>query len=180
MFGLSSTDERPAESISSASINQLKRLMVVYQSRSSAELTTVHWHTACLYVANAVIRQSGDANRRRSYLYRCLEGYKALYPRYAASVSISKGLLSMAVSNDLMTSQEAFAYLSQLLAKKEYQSPVAGPTESCFMVDLDLALTDQAAAHIDSLAQRFDDMVMFDNFTHGRADEDGGVSVALP
>jgi hypothetical protein len=180
MFGLSSTDERPAESISSASINQLKRLMVVYQSRSSAELTTVHWHTACLYVANAVIRRAGDANSRRSYLYRCLEGYKALYPRYAASVPISKGLLSMAVSSGLMTSQEAFAYLSQLLAKKEHQSPVAGPTESCFMVDLDLALTDQVAAHIDSLAQRFDDMVMFDNFTHGRADEDGGVSVALP
>lgn len=103
-----------------------------------------------------------------------------LYPKYAVVGPIFKGLLSMAVYNGIITSQEAYEALGQLLAKKQDRSVTVQPTESCFMVDLDLALTDLTSAHVDSLAQRFDDMVMFDNFTHGRTDGDGGVSLSLP
>lgn len=179
-LGLSTSDANPADTISRASISQLKRLMISYQSRSPAELSTVHWHTASLYVANAMIRGHGEYKGRRSYFSRCLESYKMLYPRYAVTIPIFKGLLSMAVSSGIITSQEAYDALGQLLTNKGHHNPVAEPTQSCFMIDLDLALTDMAAAHIDTLAQRFDDMVMFENFTHGRADEDGGVSLALP
>jgi hypothetical protein len=180
-LGLSTADANPAETISRASVTQLKRLMVSYQSRAPTELSTVHWHTASLYVANAMIRGHGEYKGRRSYFSRCLEGYKMLYPRYAVTVPIFKSLLSMAVTHGVISSQEAYDALGQLLARKGgQQSAVAEPTKCCFMIDLDLALTDMGAAHIDSLAQRFDDMVMFENFTHGRADEDGGVSVALP
>jgi hypothetical protein len=181
-LGLSTADGNPVETISRASISQLKRLMVSYQSRSPTDLSTVHWHTACLYVANAMIRGRGQYKGRRSYFSRCLEGYKVLYPQYAVIVPIFKGLLSMGVFNGVITSQEAYDALGQLLAKRGNQhqssSGVVEPTKCCFMIDLDLALTDMTAARVDGLAQRFDDMVMFENFTHGRADEDGGVSVA--
>lgn len=143
----------------------------------------MHWHIACLYVANAMIRGHGQYKGRWSYFSRCLEGYKMLYPRYAVTVPIFKGLLSMAMSNGIITSQEAYDAFGQLLANKgglQHHSSIVEPTECFFVIDLDLALTDVVAAHIDSLAQKFDDMVMFENFTHGRADEDGVVSVALP
>lgn len=183
-LGLSAADANPAEAISRASVSQLKRLMVTYQARTPAEVSTVHWHTACLYVANAMIRGHGEYKGRRSYFSRCLEGYKMLYPRYAVTVPIFKSLLSMAVSHGVITSQEAYDAVGQLLAKSNrgsgQQSSAVEPAEGCFMIDLDLALTDMVAANVDSLSQRFDDMVMFENFTHGRADEDGGVSVALP
>jgi hypothetical protein len=34
------------------------------------------------------------------------------------------------------------------------------PTEACFVVDLDLGLSDAVGSHVDSLAQNFDDMFM--------------------
>lgn len=84
----------------------------------------------------------------------------------------------MAASNNLITTQEAYDIICQLRAKSHGPALIEEPTAACFMIDLDLALTDQDGAHIDRLAQIFDDMVMFESFTHERVDEDGSVTVS--
>lgn len=84
----------------------------------------------------------------------------------------------MAVSNDVMTSQEAGQVIRRFKAKGDGPYPIEEPTETSFMIDLDLALTDQGGAHIDNLARQFDDMVMFDEFiTHDHVDDE---DVAMP
>jgi hypothetical protein len=92
-----------------------------------------------------------------------------------------KGLLAIAVARRLVPPQEAYTMLQQI-RKKQLQvaspSPLTADTSgTCIIIDLDLALTDQESARIDRVAQRFDDMVMFDQFTDNRVDADGGVAI---
>lgn len=176
-LGFVSISERPAEIISTASVSQLKRLLVSYQVHFSTEAPTPFWHTACLHVANAAIRSPETDRSRRPYFYRCLDGYRSLYPRYPVTFTIVKGLLGMAMSTDVISTQEACEGMDQL--KSKGTAKITEPTEACFMIDLELALTDQQGAHIDSLAQRFDDMVMFDEFTYGQINKDDNGIVAV-
>jgi hypothetical protein len=160
-----------------SSVNQLRQIMRTYHERFANDHPSVLWHTACLFIANDAIRsQSSDQQRR--YLLSCsLEGYYSFYPRYPVTLPIVKGLLTMAISSKLLTSQEGIEAIRRLRAKGNEHDQLPEPTVACFMVDLDLALTDQKGAHIDSLAQRFDEMVLFDEFTNDRIDEEGGVTI---
>jgi hypothetical protein len=174
---LNALDGHRFKEIYQSSVNQLRRIMQTYHGRFTTDHPSVLWHTACLYIANDAIRsQSSDQQRR--YLLNCsLEGYYSFYPRYPVTLPIVKGLLAMAISSKLLTSQEGIEAIRQLKAKGNEHEELAEPTVACFMVDLDLALTDQKGAHIDILAERFDEMVLFDEFTHDHVDEEGAVTI---
>lgn len=176
-FGLASHSTFPAQDISTSSINQLRRCITIYQHQFAGRWPAVFWHTGCLFVANHAIRSPEPERVRSRDLQLALNGYKSLYPRYPVTLLVAKGLLTMAAAAHLTTAQEAYEFIRQLRSSGTSAAALDPPIEAFFVVDLDTAVTDQGSADITHLAQRFDDMVMFDEFTHGRLDLDGGLAI---
>lgn len=176
-LGVGSKINSSAAEIYAASVNQMGVLTTVYQLQFSLKSPTVLWHTACLYSANAAIRGPNLEPLRRHYFDTAIEGYASLYPRFPVTIGLVKGLMTMAMADKLISTKEAYELVKRLREKGEDRQLIAEPTAACFMVDLDLAMTDLNGAHIDNLAHDFDEMAMFDEFTHGRADEDVDVAI---
>lgn len=159
---------RSAEAIYSASAAQIHRLVDIHRFESRIVSTSVFWHAALLFSANASIRSAGGPLPTRQWRFlRVMDGYADLHSRYPVMEVIFRGLMTMAVETGLLGSQEAVK-LARRLAEKGARLGSAGeePTEICLVADLEVALVDRAMALVDVLSQRFDEIVMFDDFTH--------------
>ncbi|KFA74943.1 hypothetical protein S40288_10089 [Stachybotrys chartarum IBT 40288] len=152
--------------VAKASVNQLKRLTIIYQSHFQEKASTVLWHTACLYVANAACRDSADDPTRWHFFDIAIQGYTLLAPRFPIVIAIIKALMMIALSTDLITNQEAFRLVDLLQGKdRMHFRYIAEPTKTCVLVDLDMAISDANAAQVDKLAQRFDELALLDELT---------------
>ena len=145
----------------------MHRLVDIHHFRSRTEKTSVFWHTSLLFSANASIRQRGNglATRRRRF-YRAMNGFADLYPRYPVMKDIIRGLMAMAVEAGLLGSPEAVRLARELADNGDSGHVSREPTEACYVLDLEMALLDRSQALVDKLAQRFAEIVMFDEFTH--------------
>lgn len=163
------SSNRTAEAIFAASAMQMHRLVDSHRFHSRISTTNVFWQTALLFSANASIRPFGGSFPARQWrLLRAMDAYADLYPRYPVMQIIYRGLMTMAVEAGLLGSQEAVKLARRLVEKgakfgRDHGSEV---TESGFVADLELALVDRRMALADVLSRRFDEIVMFDDFTH--------------
>ncbi|KAH8662132.1 hypothetical protein BX600DRAFT_312268 [Xylariales sp. PMI_506] len=146
-----------------ASVKQLKHLIVQYRSNYESSLYTILWHTALTYVANAVIVDPEDT-QWRLYFLLCLYGYEALRRPFRISEAIGRGLLTMSLRYRDVNSEDARRILEQL--KDRGLNHVKGDIRATFMGDLGLAMTNPMEAKVESLANDFDDMALFREFTH--------------
>lgn len=121
------------------------------------------WHTALIYVANAVLQDTRDSEWR-SYFLLCIYGYENLRQSYRVAEAIGRGLLSMTLRNGDLTPGEARQILRQL--QERGLSGISGDLRATFMVDLNLAMTDPDKAKVESLAHNFEDMALFQEFTN--------------
>jgi len=158
----SAPDSTP-EAVYVASVNQLKRLILVYMTNFATPSYTFLWHTALLYVANATLR---DAPNRgwREWFQICLAGYENLSASFRVAGTIAQGLLAMAVRNRAMGSAEAGQMAKQLKAK----TAAFGKGEDgrgSLILDLDLAMTNPLDAQMGALAARLKELVLFQEFT---------------
>src|SRR5687768_9493846 len=158
---------RSAEAIYSASAAQIHRLVDIHRFHSRISTSNVFWHTALLFSANAAIRSSGGALLTRQWRFlRAMDGYADLHSRYPVMQTIFRGLMTIAVEAGLLGSREAVKLARKLVENENTQeSTWPAPTKACFVVDLEPALVDRGLAVVDVLSQRFDEIVMFDDFT---------------
>lgn len=157
----SSSSSTP-DAIFAASVQQLKRLIIIYRFNYTSSAYTILWHTALLYVANAILRTKGD-NDRLFYFLLCLYGYEGLRPSYRVAEAVAGGLLSMAMRNGDISSDEARRVLADL--QERGQELDSSEIRATFMVDLDLAMSDPGAATAEMLAHSFQDIAMMMDFT---------------
>lgn len=147
-----------------ASVNQLKHLIVHFRSNYEASTCTLLWHTAMMYVANAVLRDSRDPEWHQ-YLLLCLYGYETLRRPFRVAEAIGRGLLTMMLRDkDGSTSAQAHEILRHL--KERGLNYITDEIRAPFMGDLELAQTDPAGATMEKLAGDFEDMALFQEFTH--------------
>lgn len=163
----------------SASTNQLKRLVTIYQAHFNPDAPTVLWHAGCLNLANETIGGPDTDPQRRYYFDGAIESYAGMYPRFSVTIAIVKGLMAMAINSGLISSEEAYETVRKLREGGKHHVLLAEPTDAAFVVDLNLAAEDREGGHIDSLASEFDEMQMFDEFTFSKAEEPN-VDVKLP
>jgi hypothetical protein len=152
-----------------ASVEQLKRLIIIYRSNYTSSAYTMLWHTALIYVANAVLQDKQDPEWR-FYFLLCIYGYESLRRSYRLAEAIGRGLLSMTLRNGDLSTREARQILQQL--QERGLSGASGDIRATFMVDLDLAMTDPVEAKVESLAHRFEEMALFQEFTNAGGDDD--------
>ncbi|KAM4062337.1 fungal zn(2)-Cys(6) binuclear cluster domain-containing protein [Hirsutella rhossiliensis] len=146
-----------------ASLNQLKHLALVFRYTFACAMYAAFWHVALMYIANAVIQDTEDP-QWRGYLMLCLDGYGDLFGAFPVAGAIAKSLLSMALRLSVVTSSEARVLMAGIYEKGAHH-PSTEQISASFVVDLDLAVTDRAAAELANLNNSFDDLVMFQEFT---------------
>ncbi|KAM0277777.1 hypothetical protein ACHAQH_005570 [Verticillium albo-atrum] len=156
-----SSRQSSAEAAFKASVNQLKRLIIVYRSEYQSSAYTILWHTALIYVANAVLKDTGDPEWRFYFLH-CVYGYETLRKSYRLAEAIGRALLSMTLRNGDISGLEARTILQQL--KQRGLDHPSGDIRATFMGDLELALTNPGEAKVENLAGQFEDVALFQEF----------------
>ncbi|TDZ59676.1 Nitrogen assimilation transcription factor nit-4 [Colletotrichum trifolii] len=155
------------EAVCLASTTQLKRIAIMYFQMCTSASHSFGWNTALLYIANAALREppyAVDIAERRADFRTCILGYQKLQRCYRLAQGIVKGLLSMALREGVVASSEARAIMRDSDEKGRHH-PAADAIQAPFVVDLDLAMTDPAAALVDRLAGEFDELAILDEFT---------------
>ncbi|EQK97635.1 N-terminal fungal transcription regulatory domain-containing protein [Ophiocordyceps sinensis CO18] len=146
-----------------ASVDQLKNLLVIYRSRHKASTYSILWHTAMIYVANAVLHEPKDP-AWRFYFLHCVYGYESLRRSYRVAEAIGRALLTMTLRSGDMSSSEARRIVCQL--KEKGLVCMSDEIRATFMVDLDLAMTHPDDSSVEKFAQRFEDWALFREFTN--------------
>ncbi|KAI9166379.1 hypothetical protein HJFPF1_02479 [Paramyrothecium foliicola] len=145
----------------SASIQQLKRLLLCYRLKFHLERLSVLWQTCLIYVANAAIHGTGDKDEDdpeelHVFLNLCLASLEDLFSSYRVFDDIVKGVLGMGVQQTVVGRhmvQRVFCELEMI--GKRYEAEPRDDNrleETKWVIDLDLALTDLVGAQASTLA----------------------------
>ncbi|CRK12760.1 hypothetical protein BN1708_010605 [Verticillium longisporum] len=159
-----SSSESSPEAAFRASLTQLKRLIVVYRSKYQSSEHTILWHTALIYVANAVLQDTRDPEWH-FYFLQCVSGYESLRKSYRLAEVVGRALLSMTLRNGDISGTEARELL-QRLKQKGLDHDTSDRIRATFMGDLELAMTNPRQASVENLAEQFEDMALWQEFTN--------------
>ncbi|KAK1991243.1 hypothetical protein LX36DRAFT_590915 [Colletotrichum falcatum] len=162
------------EAVYAASVDQLKRLLLIYRLRYRHAGLSVLWQTAVIYVANAMIREAGAAaaldpeaspsdQECGFYLDLCLAGLEDLYVSFPVFGSITQGIMGMALRNAAIRTEKAARVLRRFGEIEKQHSANHGMTdkaEARCIVDFGLALTDPEAAQGRNLADQLSELML--------------------
>ncbi|KAG7419181.1 hypothetical protein Forpe1208_v003555 [Fusarium oxysporum f. sp. rapae] len=152
-----------------ASVNQLKRLVVVYRNNYATSTDTMLWHTALIYITNATLDNSEDPTWP-FYLVFSIQCYKSLRQSYRFAEAIGRSLISLAMQKRDLSAIEA-----RRMTQKFEEGRLSKPSDdirATFMADLRLAMTDPQEASVETLASGFEDIALFQEFTKFTNKED--------
>jgi hypothetical protein len=157
-----------AEGLYSASIKQLKILILTYEKFPCATYS-IFWHPGLMYTANAVIQNRVDPDRR-FYFIKCMKNYQKLFICFDAVEAIVQRLLAMGMDSGIIDVLEANR-LSQEMQNKRTHHPQAWKTDTkqrrkaALIIVRYLALRDTTATTVDSLVDKFEELTVFNEFT---------------
>jgi hypothetical protein len=170
----------------SASVTQLKRLLLVYRKSFPAATYSVLWHTAALYVANVMIHEAKVKPTTvmgqdwKFYLRLCLTSYIDLYAPYPIVGIVARGLLCMAMRDGVMTVSDVLGFTRQLETNSRNHDIPVEDMKASFIVDLNLAVTNPAAARAEMLAEKFTELALLSRFTNNMIDAAGDAQIPKP
>ncbi|KAI1376755.1 hypothetical protein F4677DRAFT_459573 [Hypoxylon crocopeplum] len=179
--------------IHKASVNQLKKLVLIYCINFDKACSSTLWHVTLLYLANAMLCETMRSGNLRDpecwfYFMLCMTGYEnmwyyvayihspalftlfdyahGLYASFQVVEVTMLGLLSMALRNGFLSTPEANTVLNDMRSiGKRYD--VKFTVRASFMVDLELAMTNPREAQVQTLANAFHELAIFREFTTG-------------
>ncbi|KAL0935486.1 N-terminal fungal transcription regulatory domain-containing protein (zinc finger protein) [Colletotrichum truncatum] len=148
-----STDGTP-KSIFTTSVKHLKRLALNYNSRQASNPISPFINTSLLHIANVVIKDTCDVDRR-FYIIMCARYWQELYVGYPMILRIAQGLLPLAMTHNLLSSEET-AYLLEEMRSRGKHHEMDDREIVCNVIgDYELAMDDDKGAHMEALAQKF-------------------------
>jgi hypothetical protein len=133
---------------------------------------------ALLHVANAALQDTTDP-QSKAYFRLCVNCYGDLFMAFRVAEGIVRSLLSIALRKGAMTGAEAQALLQRVRGNgPRYQN--LKTITATFVVDLNLAVTDREGAQVESLADMFDNLRLFDEFIYTDESEEPNLSGIEP
>lgn len=143
-----------------ASINQLKRLVLLARIYFPMNSCSALGKTSLLYVANAMMAEVSSPDLSwQFYLRLCFVGFEDLHQAFRVYGTLSEAVLGMALQHNAITKRQASAAKRELAATAELHRAVAdlcdGKIDTECVIDLDLALRDYPAAQIKPMADKF-------------------------
>lgn len=160
------------DAIFNASLNQLRRLVLIYRSTQTAATHHVCWTTGIVYVAHAMLARRETDREWKFYFLACIYALQDLYVSFRLFSAIVQGLLTMAVRDGGITGLEARS-IRKLLQEKGKHHTTDDAVKGSFMIDMDLAIRNKIEeAKVEKLAEKFEEVVIFDDLVS----TDGGHS----
>lgn len=153
------------EAIFAASVKQMKRLILIYGAEHPCAAYSVFWHAGLMYVANAALKSPSDDNWK-SYFVLCIRGYSKLAASFRFASGLAQGLLGMALDVGAISHDEALILNCEL----RYEATRYGyfkDTVQGFTLDLNLAQSNQKAARVEELIDKFEEITLFNELTTG-------------
>jgi hypothetical protein len=147
-----------SKEIFTASLNQLKHLVIVFRHTFPRGSCAILWHIALLHVANWALHNTTDP-QWQSYFTLCLDSFTDLFVGFRTSGGIAKSLVSIALRLGVMQPAEARGLIDQMYSSVTHNAALK-QTGIGLIVDLDLALDDRKAAQIDNLCECFDNSLL--------------------
>jgi hypothetical protein len=160
-----SEDSSP-DVVFNASVKRLKHLIILYRSQYAPSTYSSLWHTALIYVANAILQDTDDDPEWRFYLLLCVYGYVHLRQSFRLAEAAGLALLSMTLLHSSVPTADARSIAEDLRAKGLPNSANEDNIRATFMADLSLAVSDPSEASVEKLARRFDDIALFQEYTN--------------
>lgn len=122
------------------------------------------WHTALMYVANAVLQDRDSDAEWRHHLLLCIYGYVHLRQSSQVAETSGRALLALTMRHGGLSPDEA----RNVLRDMEHEQIVKPSTDirATFMADLTLAMTDPGEASVERLSQQFEDLALLREFTN--------------
>lgn len=155
----SSQDSTP-KTIFSASLNQLKRLALLYRTQQMPNSYMPYINISLIHIANTICRETNDPTAK-FYFLLCIRYWQHLYVGYPIFGGIAQAFLTMAINNGLITNREA----KKLMAEVKGQGGHHGEgISTSLIVDFDLAMTNRDEADVQAVAQKFEEVALFDEF----------------
>ncbi|KAM0549153.1 hypothetical protein ACHAPJ_009608 [Fusarium lateritium] len=153
-----STPGATPEAAYGASVNQLKRLLLIYRLNFETAMLSVLWQTGLIYVANAMMREvKTNSNEWRYYLHLCMAGLEDLYVSRSVYSALEHGALKATESRRIKDELEELGQHHDAVRRIGDGSEVA-----TWIIDLDLAMTDPEAAMGGKLAKKFQELIVED------------------
>lgn len=146
------------ESISAASLRQLKRLVIEMRLYYPQATYNIQWHAALLFVGNAVLANSASDPEWQFYLMACLYGYGVLSTAYPLAGLCFKGLLALAVESGKMPASRARFLAQELTQHGEQHDP--SKSYSGIQMNLDVAELKERPGTVEDLASRLESTVL--------------------
>ena len=140
-------------SVYSASTRQLKRLVLCYRANCESATHSILWHTGIVYLANALVEDVSDPSRE-FYFRLCLSSYRDLFASFRIAKGVLQGLLSIAISRDMISGPEARLFMKHVNYIGKHHRLV-NALDMTWILDLNLALTDPEAAQVDVKAGEY-------------------------
>jgi hypothetical protein len=153
-----------------ASISQLKNIVILYRSQHLAATYSIIWQQALLSLANAMLSPASKSDPEwRKYFYICIYGYEKLRHRFHVVDAIAKGLLTMAMRKERITSTEAHDLMELFGGTSTCETIIPGGQNETirapFTGDFELEMKNSDAASVETLAHQFDTVALFQEFT---------------
>jgi hypothetical protein len=174
---VSATPHASPEGIYAASVNQLKRLLLVHRLNcSKMGVASPFSHIPILYVMNALVheassiavRQGGSAampTEWQFYLDLCLTSYQSMFESFRTFGSAAKGMMAMALRHGVITTRRAERGAAEMqeIGRKYDIAKDLGDERVAWIVDQDLGMTDSEAAGGTSLADGLQKLIIHDD-----------------
>jgi hypothetical protein len=166
-----------APAVYSASLKQLKRLLLIYRLKFKLASLSVLWQTAVIYIVNGMMHETHTASSSewRFYFQLCVAGLSDLTRSFRVFEAIAQALLGMALQKNVISVDEAKSIARDLKDLSRHHVPIDGvedQDQARWIIDLDLGVTDPTAAQGGNLAEQFQSLLLMEEFTTGEYGHD--------
>lgn len=165
-----------------SSLTQLERLALEYRQNHPSASSSIFWHLSLLFIGNAIVRNPTGPTWRFNFLL-CMYGYAELAGSFRVADGFLRAILYMAVQKKLIPPPEARDIINRL--PKDEASRVSGMNgkmprvRSGHVADLELALDDHSTVRVTDLAEKLEDVFLFEDIEDGPEEDTGKISYLL-
>lgn len=158
----SSPDSTP-KTIFSASLNQLKRLALLYRTQQMPNSYMPYINISLIHIANTICKETNDPTSK-FYFFLCIRYWQHLYVGYPIFGEVAQAFLTMAINNGLITNREAKRLMAEVKGQGRHHGLADAGISTSLIVDFDLAMTNRGEADVQAVAQKFEEVALFDEF----------------
>ena len=152
------------KTISAASMNQMKRLALLYRTQKMPNSYMPYINISLVHIANTICKETPHDLTSKFYFLLCIRYWQHLYVGYPFFSHVVQAFLTMAINNGLMSNREAKTLMAEVLTGGKHHELAHEGIQTNFIVDFDLAMTNPDEAGVQAVAQKFEEVALFDEF----------------